>query len=118
MIDLKDCIRYCIENFTVEEATERLYKFMNESLELKEKEIELINSIKIPEVLKEPNFEYLKNNIESIYRHEYNPCEGKHFIYVDPKYLTKNDSEIIHRFKSKNDNYVFVYQTNNNPYRF
>lgn len=53
MIDIKECIKFCIENFTPEEATERLYKFVNDSLELKEKEIELRNSIKIPDVLKE-----------------------------------------------------------------
>ena len=74
MIDLKECIKFCIENFTVEEATERLYKFVNDSLELKEKEIELRNSIKIPDVLKEPTIEYLKDNIEAIYRHDYDVC--------------------------------------------
>jgi len=42
-MDLKECIRYCIENFSKEEATERIYKYINDSLELKEKEIEFNN---------------------------------------------------------------------------
>lgn len=62
MIDLKECIKCCIENCTAEEATERLYKFVNDSLELKEKEIQLINSIKIPDILK-GNKEYINDKL-------------------------------------------------------
>lgn len=116
MIDVKECIKFCIENFTAEEATERLYKFFNESLDLKEKEIELRNSIKIPDVLKEPTIEYLKDNIEAIYRLEYNPCEGKNIVYVDPSDLKANEKFIIDRFWNKNrSGYKFVFQNKNYP---
>lgn len=112
MIDLKECIKFCIENFTAEEATERLYKFVNESLELKEKEIELRNSIKIPDVLKELSIQYLKDNIRAIYKSEYNPLLGQWIIYVDSSDLENNEKNLIHRFWEKNRMlYQFVFET-------
>ncbi len=45
-MDLKKCILYCIENFSSEEATERIYKYIQDSLELKELEIKLKNTLK------------------------------------------------------------------------
>lgn len=114
MIDLKECIRFCIENFTTEEATERLNKFVNDSLELKEKEIELRNSIKIPDVLKEPTIEYLKDNIKAIYGCYYNSCDGKYVVYVDPSDLKNNDKNLIDRFWNNNKLYFqFVFQNKN-----
>lgn len=40
-MDLKKCIEYCIDNFSKEEATERIYQYIQDSLILKEKEIEI-----------------------------------------------------------------------------
>lgn len=120
MIDVKECIKFCIENFTPEEATERLYKFMNESLELKEKEIELKYSINklinFKEEEKEITIDYLKSNIESIFGCEYDPCEGKWIIYIDPLNLTKWERKQIDSFWKKNKStYLFVFQNKNYP---
>lgn len=45
-INAKEAIRHCIENFSTDEATERIYKYVQDSLELKEKEIELKKLLK------------------------------------------------------------------------
>lgn len=116
MIDLKECIRYCIENFSTDEATERLFNFVNESIELKEREIELRNAINVPDVLKEPTIYYLKKTIKAIYAFDYNSCDGKYVIYVDLADLKNKERKIINRFLKKNKMYFqFVFQNKNYP---
>lgn len=116
MIDLRECIRYCIENFDSEEATERLFNFINESIELKEKEIELRNAINVPDILKEPTIDYLKKTIKAIYGCEYSVCSdvmGKYIVYVDPCVLSKEEKKLIDRFKDKNNLFDFKFITRN-----
>lgn len=116
MIDLKECIRFCIENFDSEEATERLFNFFNDSLKIKEQEIELRNSIKAPKVLKELTIDDLKKTIKAIYGCEYSVCSdvmGKYIIYVDPNDLSKEEYYIIDRFKEKNNLFDFRFVARN-----
>lgn len=44
-IKVEDCIKYAIDNFSSEEATRRIIQFINDSLKLKEQEINLLNNI-------------------------------------------------------------------------
>jgi len=120
MIDLKECIRFCIENFDSEEATERLFDFINDSLKLKEQEIELRNKIKIPNILKELTLKELtiddlSKTIRAIYSIEYDSCTGINTILVDTCILDSDAKKIIDRFAKKNNkNYNFIYQTRYN----
>lgn len=109
MIDLKECIRFCIEKFDSEEATKRLFNFINESIELKQKEIELINSINVPDVLKETTIDYLKKTIRAIYSCDYNSHDGKFIISVDSSELSDKEKKLIDRFKEYNNMYSFVF---------
>lgn len=109
MIDLKECIRFCIENFDSEEATKRLFNFINESIELKQKEIELINSINVPDVLKETTIDYLKKTISAIYSCDYNSHDGKFIVSVDSSELSDKENKLIDRFKNDNNMYSFVF---------
>lgn len=52
MEDLKSNLVFCIDNFSTEDAAERIFNFINDALKLKEEEIKLRNSIKIPSTLK------------------------------------------------------------------
>lgn len=117
MIDLKECIKFCIENFTTEEATERIHDYINESLYLKESEIELKYSLNkfnenIKVSLKEITADYLFQNIEAVYS---NNCdENGYTIYVDPVLLTNADRDLINRFLEIEKNkhlYRFVFET-------
>lgn len=116
MIDLKECIKFCIENFTAEEATERIHDYINESLYLKEQEIELKYSLsKLNENVKgcqkEITIDYLKDTIKAIYECEYESCEGIWKIFVDPNVLNKEQKEILDKFAFNNNRYRFIFQT-------
>lgn len=120
MIDVKECIKFCIENFTAEEATERLYKFVNDSLELKEKEIELKYSIEKLEASckqftnkKEITFHDLQSTIINIYANNYIPEKGIWEIYVDIDGLKNEDRDKIIDFARNNNRYEFIYQSRN-----
>ena len=39
--ELQELIKYCIDNFSIEEASSRITRFILDSIELKEKELEL-----------------------------------------------------------------------------
>lgn len=45
-MDLRKCIKYCIETFTIEEATARIHQYIEDSLKLKEQEIKLKELLK------------------------------------------------------------------------
>lgn len=111
MIDLKECIIFCIENFDSEEATERLFNFINESIELKEREIELRNAINIPDILKEPTIDYLKKTIKAIYGCDYNVCSNRYTVHVDPCFMSKEEKKLIDRFQERNNLFEFVFNT-------
>lgn len=46
MEELQELIKYCIENFSSEEASSRIFRFIEDAIELKEKEIELKQLLK------------------------------------------------------------------------
>lgn len=116
MSDLKECIKFCIENFTAEEATERIHDYINEALYLKESEIELKYSLNKPienekGCPKEITIYYLKDRIKAIYGCEYESCEGIWKIFVDPSVLKKEQKEILDKFAFENNRYRFIFQT-------
>lgn len=45
-MDLKELIKYCIENFSSEEAADRIHQYIKDSLKLKEQEILLKGLLK------------------------------------------------------------------------
>lgn len=45
-MDLRQIIKYCIENFTPEEASARIHQYIEDSLKLKEQEIQLKELLK------------------------------------------------------------------------
>lgn len=113
MIDLKECIKFCIENFTAEEATNRLYDFVNDSLSLQLKGIEIHNKLKHEVKTKEEKkytIEYLTKKIDAIYKCGFNENFNINIVLVDPSVISKEDRIKINEFRCLNKDYVFVYR--------
>lgn len=110
---LKTAISYCIENLTKEEAVNRILKYIEDSLELKEKEIELKKHLSqkddVPCLL---SFDYLKDNIRAIYGSSFNSNICKNIIYVDPLELKEGEKEMIDIFYNNNSlTFDFIFKT-------